>query len=163
MTGRDRAAAAGHQCARLLGGGRLIDPYQGEPAELRWLSIHPEGQVIVRRSDNLIAWSVAFGMWVQVCLLRHVYRVVDPESRGSGLAPMLMIGTKGRGVVITTHHVGRRPANRMATVMLVAVGGERELFGTVAWVGAQHPATGFHADLSRVDELRAVAAHCRSG
>ena len=60
--------------------GKLIDDYDGNPATLRWLSIHPDGRLVDRESDNRIGWSTQHEMWVQWRLVRDVYREVEPRS-----------------------------------------------------------------------------------
>lgn len=130
--------------------GKLIDHYEGQPATLRWLSIHPDGRVVERSSDNRIAWSTEHEMWVQWRLVRDVYRQVDPTSHGYSLAGAVLIHTT-QGVVITVRH-DTETINSVATGMLAELGVDRETHDTVAWLADTDPKAGLHGDLD--DEQR---------
>jgi hypothetical protein len=134
--------------------GKLIDDCTGDPATLRWLSIHPDGRVVERISDNRIAWSTEHEMWVQWRLVRDVYREVDPTSRGYNLAAAVVIHTAHAAVVMARFDTG--PINPVATGMLGDHGVEHEVHGTVAWLAPADPETGMlHGDLTD-DQLAAL-------
>jgi len=137
--------------------GRLIDDYDGDPATLRWLSIHPDRRVVDRVSGNRIGWSTALQMWVQVGLLRDVFRLVDPTSHGHSLTAATLIHTP-RGMVVTTRQDA--PVNPIVTGMLAELGVHRAAHGTVAWLAEANPGTGLHGDLDDQTRaaLRALAA-----
>lgn len=130
--------------------GKLIDDYDGEPRTLRWLSVHPDGRVVDRESDNRIAWSTVHEMWVQWRLVRDVYRVVDPTSHGYRLTAAELVHT-GQGVAILAR-CDTEPINPTATRMLTALGIDHKARGTVAWLAQAHSVTGLHGDLD--DEQR---------
>lgn len=140
----------------LDGLGRVVDDYTGDPATLRWLSIHADRRVVERVSDNRIGWSTAHQMWVQVRLVREVFRLIDSTGHGQSFTAAVLIPTP-RAMVVTT----RRPApvNPVVTGMLAELGVHRPAHGTAVWLADADPGTGFHGDLDDPTRasLRALA------
>jgi hypothetical protein len=126
----------------------------GEPQNVWWLAIPPDGRVARNITRNGLGYLPGDDRWTQWDLIRAVRTVTAISDRDDGDRRAHVLDLYGAGVVIAAYpHPGnKQPYNTLAAAMVTRVMPEVSswwpLRGTVAWLGPMCPQVGMHVSLT---------------